>query len=82
MIRTHARRKRRGMTYDKDGWATKQEWILFLLKSQKANMGMICSFVKTNPRSARQMITNLRKEGHDISLTSYQDFYEYGGYKP
>lgn len=54
--------------YSKKVYMKKEECILYLLKGQDANMGMICAFAKTNPRSARQMITNLRKKGINISL--------------
>lgn len=62
-------------------WSRKEDEILYLLKTQKANSGMICSFANTNHGSARQIITNLRKKGHDILLDYNKGggFYEYMG---
>ena len=55
--------------------ATKEEWLLTLLKRQDANIGMICAFVKTNQHTAKQLIVNLRKKGNNISLLGYGGFY-------
>jgi len=58
----------------------KEDWILHLLKSQKANINMIMAFADVTEHSARQMIVNLRKKGHHISKMDYE-YYEYLGYK-
>jgi hypothetical protein len=69
------KQRRCGLKY-KTSKVTKEDWILFLLKRQKANMGMICAFVKTNERCAKQMIVNLRKKGNYISISGNGGFYE------
>ena len=59
----------------KKSWATKEEWILHLLRSQKADINMICAFVKTDCKTAKQLLTNLRQKGHNIRLESRHGFY-------
>lgn len=60
---------------------TKADWVLWLIRSQKVNMNMICAFCKIDVTTARKIIIQLRIQGHDISLGSNQGFYEYRGRK-
>lgn len=67
--------------YDKSGKATKQDWVLHLIKSQPSDMSMIRAFAGVSESSAKTMINTLRREGHNIKLESYQGFYTYEGLK-
>jgi hypothetical protein len=62
--------------YKKKLYATKEDMVLYLLKSQKANMGMLCAFCKTTKdQTIRQLITALRKKGYKIKSTGKNGYY-------
>ena len=77
-ILQNCRNRRVGIKYNTTT-PTKEQKILYLLKTQPANIGMICAYSGANERSVKQYIYNLRNQGHKIKLESYQGFYVYGG---
>lgn len=55
--------------------STKAQQIYYLLKTQPANIGMIRAFTNATPRSIRQHITLLRRNGVTIYYNRTSGYY-------
>ena len=82
MTRVHRNKIATKGRYVKKEKPRKELWVLQCLKRQPSNIGMLASYADTDHRTVRQLITNLRKQGHHINLEDYGQFYHYKGYKP
>lgn len=62
------RQRRCGLKY-KTTKTTKDDMLLYLLKGQPSNLGMICAYLETTQKGAHQIMTNLRRKGYTITLS-------------
>jgi len=50
------------------------DWIVELLKRQNATKETLCSYVKSDWHTVRQLITNMRFKGYNISLNGNSEY--------
>jgi len=55
-----------------------QKKLLYVLKTQNCNLGMLLAFTGSSPNSLSQQITQLRKKGHLINKIDHE-YYHYSG---